>query len=451
MKTFPINRVGFDQLPPLKAFVVSKLHRVSEFLVKQGITTAGNLIYGFLCVRLLPISDYAEFAVVFGFLGTLTVLMDIGISSTLLPLVGERIDDRQLIADYVASLRQLAHWLYIAVAPLLVVVYPLVVRRQQWSWKVVAGMVAILLAAGWCARISGAYGAVLIVRRDRTVWYRMQMISSLGTLFLLGVVWSVHWLNAFSAILINVAGIIFVSTAYYIRAGRLLGVKGHPSKQKRQDIVHLAMPSMPNTIFYAFQGQISILLITWFGHSTAIAGLGALSRLSRFFVLLAQMGPLLIEPYFARLPADRLKRNYLGLLSIEAGFCIVMTVSAAYLPGVFLWVLGPQYSNLRFEVLLMIAVASINHLSELLWTVNTARRFVYWWNGAITIFYTLLIETLFVWKVDLSTVRSVLLMSVTTAVGLLLINVLTGICGFARGPRDAANVLVALETGAPHE
>jgi len=277
------------------------------------------------------------------------------------------------------------------------------------------------------------------------------MISSLGTLFLLGVVWSVHWLNAFSAILIKIAGIIFVSTAYYIRARRLLGVKGHPSKEKRQEIVRLAMPSMPNTIFYAFQGQISILLITWFGHSGAIAGLGALSRLSRFFVLLAQMGPLLIEPYFARLPADRLKRNYLGLLSIEAGFCIVMTATAARFPEVFLWVLGPKYSNLRFEVLLMIAVASMGHLCELLWTINTARRFVYWWNGAITIFYTLLIEVLFVWRVDLSTVRSVLLMSVTTGAGVLLVNVLTGIYGFARGPRETAGVLVALQTGVPNE
>src|SRR6185437_964325 len=138
MKTFPINRVGFDQLPPLKAFVVSKLHRVSEFLVKQGITTAGNLIYGFLCVRLLPISDYAEYAVVFGFLGTLTVLMDIGISSSLLPLIGERVGDSQLIADYVASLRQLSHWLYIAAIPVVAVAYPFLVHRQRWNLRTVA-------------------------------------------------------------------------------------------------------------------------------------------------------------------------------------------------------------------------------------------------------------------------------------------------------------------------
>src|SRR6185312_7896440 len=119
MKTSSINRAGFANLQTWKAFLIPKLRRVMEFLGMQGIATAGNLLYGFLCVRLLPIPDYAEFAVVFGFLGTLTVLMDIGISSTLLLLIGERIDDRQLIADYVASLRQLAHWLYIAVAPLL--------------------------------------------------------------------------------------------------------------------------------------------------------------------------------------------------------------------------------------------------------------------------------------------------------------------------------------------
>jgi O-antigen/teichoic acid export membrane protein len=434
-----------------KSFLFPKLHRIAGFLSSQGITTLGNLLYGFLCVRLLPIGDYAEFAVVFGFLGTLTVLMDIGISSTLLPLVGERIDDRQLIADYIASLRQLAHWLYVAVTPLIIFVYPIMVRRQDWNWRVVAGMVVILLVACWSARVSGAYGAVLIVRRDLAVWYRIQMISSLGTLFLLGVVWPLHWLNAISAILINVAGIVFTAAANYIRAQRLLGVKGHPSKEKRQAIVHLAMPSMPNTIFYAFQGQISLLLITWFGHSNAVAGLGALNRLSRFFVLFAQMNPLLIEPYFAKLPAARLKRNYLGLIAVEGAFCLLMTAMAAFFPELFLWILGPKYSNLRTEVLLLIAASSVGHLAEVMWTVHASRRFIYWWNGTITIVYTLAIEIVFIWKMDLSTVRSVLIMNLATIGGVLLINALTGIYGFLCGPRQTAGMVVALQQEGPYE
>jgi hypothetical protein len=54
-----------NRLQGLKAFFLPKLHRVTEFLFSQGITLAGNLLYGLLCIRLLPIADYAEFVVVF--------------------------------------------------------------------------------------------------------------------------------------------------------------------------------------------------------------------------------------------------------------------------------------------------------------------------------------------------------------------------------------------------
>jgi O-antigen/teichoic acid export membrane protein len=419
-----------------KAFLIPKLHRVFEFLSAQGITLAGNLFYGFLCVRLLPYAEYAKFAVVFGFLGTLTVLMDINFSGTLIPLVGERIDDLQLIADYVASLRQLAHRIYSVVAPVAVLLYPLLVHRQHWSWQTVAAMVAILLVAAWCARVSGAYGAVLIVRGDRKRWYRAQMISSLGTLAILGVFWSVHWVNAFSAILINVSGIVFVCLFYFFRARRLLGVEGRPSKEKRKAIVHLALPNMSNAIFYAFQGQISLLLITLFGHTTAVASVGALGRLSQAFTLFSQMNPLLLEPYFAKLSKARLKANYLGVLAVESALCLFITGLAGLLPQLFLWVLGPRYGNLQFEVLLMIAGRSVGYMCGVLWVIHSARRFVYWWNGMMTIALTLCVQAAFIWKVDLSTVRAVLTLNLVTAVVVLLVNILTGVYGFTRGPRE---------------
>ena len=331
-----------------KAFLLPKLRRIAEFFGSQGITTAGNLLYGLLCVRLLPISDYAEFAVVFGFLGTLTVLMDIGISSTLLPLVGERIDDSQLIADYVASLRQLAHWLYVAVVPLIIIVYPLAVQRQHWNWPVIAAMVAILLVAGWSARISGSYGAVLICRRDHTFWYRVQMISSLGTLFLLGIIWSLHSLNAFSAILINVAGIIFNGTAYYFRARHLLGVKGHASKEKRKAIVHLALPSMPNTIFYAFQGQIAIFLITLFGGIGGIAAVGALSRLFPALCPLFANEPTPSRALFRELAQSAPQEKLPGSRSFGRHIWCSRGYTVAALPGAIL--VDPRATICRFPL-----------------------------------------------------------------------------------------------------
>ena len=406
-----IDLPSLSQIHEWRDFLVPKAHRIIEFLTSQGIALAARLFYGFLCVRLLPIPEYAKFVVVFGFLGSLSALMDIAISGTLMPLVGEHIDDRKLIADYVASLRHLAHRLYMAVAPAAILVYPVLVYRQQWSWRVVSAMVAILLVASWCDRVTGTYGAVLIIRRDRRAWYAIQIIANLGALVLLGVFWATHSLNAFSAMLISLAGNIYVSLSYFFRARSTLGVRGRPSMEKRKAIIHLALPNMPSAIFYGLQGQISLILITLFGHTTAVASVGALGRLSQIFVLLAYMSPLLIEPYFARrLPEARLKRNYLGLIAVQCVFCLFATGLAKCFPQAFLWILGHKYSGLSYELLLMIAGSCIGYLSGILWNIHCARRFVYWWNGVITIVLTLAVQALFIWKMDLSTVRAVLIL-----------------------------------------
>jgi O-antigen/teichoic acid export membrane protein len=436
-----------SQMRAWKAFLVPKLYHVVEFLTTQGIAMAARLLCGFLCVRLLAIPEYAKFAVVYGFLGTMSVLIDVSFTGTLIPLIGQRVGDRQLIADYVASLRQLTRRVYLLVAPCAVVLYPILVHKQPWSWRVVAAMVVILLVVSWCDRISGAYGAVLIVRRDRSTWYRAQMIASVGPLTLLGVLWALHGLNAFSAILTNVAGTIFLCSFFFLRARRLSGVAGRPSREKQREIIHLTLPNVPNLIFFAIQGQISLILITLFGHTTAVASVGALARLAQIFVLFGQMGPLLIQPYFAKLPAARLKRNYLGVLAVQGALCLFATGLARYFPQVFLWILGHKYSGLRYEVFLMIAGASIGYFSGMIGVIHWARKFIYWWSGMSTIVVTVAIQALFIWKVDLSTVRAVLVLNLTTAAAILLVGALTGIYGFVRGPRRMADVAPTLIEG----
>jgi len=428
--------------------IALKLHRIVEFLTSQGIAMAGNLIYGFLCVRLLPIPGYAKYAVVFGFLGTLMLLMDSGTSNALLPLVGEQIDNCQLIADYVASLRQLAQWLYLLLVPAAIFLFPLMVRKQQWDSQVIAAMVVSILIASWFTRVSGAYGAVLIIRRDRRFWCRIQMISSLSSLALLAVVYVAHWLTAFTAIGINLAGTTFVATAYFARARHLLGVRGRSSRRGRGELIHLAMPNVPSVVFYALQGQISLLLITFFGRTTAVASVGALNRLGQIYILFGQMNMLLIEPYFARLPSSKVKRSYLAATMLAGLLCVSITALAHYFPEIFLWILGPKYSHLRFEIFLAIATSSIGYLSAVLWTMNSARRFVYWWNSAAVIILTLAVQTVFIWRVNLSTVRSVLLLGLATVTVNLIVYAFTGLYGFVRGPRvKKTPVLTQQEVG----
>ena len=418
-----------------RAFLVPKGKRVAEFLSWQGTTMAGNILYGFLCVRLLPIADYAKFVVVFAIQGSLVVLMDVGISGSLIPLIGGRIDDRQLIADYVASLRQLAQWLFAIVAPLTVVAFPLLVRNRHWSWPTVAAMVAILLVSVWFARVGGAYGAVLIVRRDRRRWYQAQMVSSFGTLLLLLVFFALHWLNAFSAILINVSGIVYVALACYLRSRHLLSVTGVPSKEKRAAIIHFALPSIPSVMYFALQGPLSVMLITIFGRTAGVASVGAVSRLAQPFTLFAQMNPLLIEPYFASLPKERLKSHYFGAVAAATCFGLAVIALARIFPGAFLWILGPKYAQLRFEVMLVMITGSMGLVGGIMATINGARRFVYYWDNIARNILTLLVQIVFIWKADLSNVRTVLWFGVASGLPSLLLQVLVAVYGFARGPR----------------
>lgn len=418
-----------------KEFLVPKFRRLAEFLLSQGITMAGNLLYGILCIRLLPISEYAEFVVVFAIQGSLVLLMDIGITGSIVPLVGEKIDDRQLIADYVASLRQLAHWLYALVAPITIVAYPFLVRNRHWSWQVVASMIAILLVSAWFARVGAAYGAVLIVRRERRQWYRGQMVSSLGTLALLGIFYASHWLNGFTAILINVSGIVYVASFYHWRARRLLGVSGSPSREKRTAIIQLTSPAVPGVIFYALQGQLAIFLITIFGRTGAVASVGALGRLGQIFALFSQMNPILVEPYFARLPRSRLRVNYLVALVLAGTFGTAMVLVAKVFPELFLWVLGSKYAGLRTEVVLVMISGAMALCGGMIASMNGSRRFNYYSFVIAGNALTLLVEALLIWKMDLSTVKSVLLFNIFVGIPPLAVGLATAVFGFARGGR----------------
>jgi len=421
------------------------LHRVGEFLFSQGITIACNLLYGLLCIRLLPIGEYAKFVVVFAIQGSLMVLLDVGISGTFIPLVGERIEDRQLIADYLASLRQIAHWLFAIAAPITVVAYPLLVHNRHWGWQVVTAMIVIVLVSAWFARVGASYGSVLILRRDRYRWYQAQIVSSLGALALLGIFYAFHRFGAFTAILIGVAKIIGVAFVYYQRAHQLLGVKGTPSKEKRTAIVQLTLPAVPSVVYYALSGQISVLPITIFGRTAAVASVGALSRLGQIFTLLSPMNTILVEPYFARLPKNRLKSHYL-LAVAAASACGTGAVALAhFFPRLFLWVLGPKYAGLRTEVILVIVAGAISLVGGVTASINGSRRFVYYAFVLTDNIVTLIVQAIFIWKVDLSTVKAVLWFNIATITPTFIIGILAAFYGFARGGRRVAGIDYSLE------
>ena len=424
-----------NRLAKAKAYFLPKVRQVGQFFLKQGLAISGNLLYGLLCVRLLPVPAYAQFAVLFGFMGSLTVLLDVGVSSTLAPIVGDQITNLQLIADYVAAIRRLAVRVYLIVIPLAIPAFFFLVRKQSWGFWVVAQMVAALIFTAWFARVSGCYGAVLILRRDRSYYYRIQILGSLGSLLLLVLLWACHSVNIYACVLLNIAQTVFMAISYFRRAKSLLGVKGHTSRASEKLIIRLAMPNMPDTLFYAMQGQITLMLITLVGHTTGVASVGALNRISQILVFASQMNPILIEPFFARLPVTRVKQTYLLVAGIIGIGTAAFVSLAFFFPELFLWILGPHYKQLRIEVALVVLASGIRYFAGVLWIMHSARRFIYMWVSITNITCTLLTQAYFIAAHDLSTVREVVMFNVYSALVALGVTIAAGIYGFWHGPQ----------------
>jgi len=423
-------------LDKAKAVLLPKLPHLAHLFTKLGAAIGANMVYGLLCVRLLPVADYAKFAVLFGFMGTITLLLDAGVTNTLTPMVGTQVQDLRLIADCVASIRRIALKAYLIVAPVAGVVFILIVHRQHWPGLVVAQMLLVLLVTAWFARVTANYGSTLILLRDRNYYYRTQIVGSVGSLALLLVSVALHQFNIYVAILLNVAQTMFIGGMNFRRVRQLLGPGGSALPKLQTAILRLATPNFPSTLFYAFQGQLTLSLIVVFGRTASVANVGALGRLSQIFVIFNQVTVILIEPFFARLAAEKLKRYYMLAIASGLVFCAGLTGFAFLFPGVFLWLLGPNYRQLRIETGLVILGGSCAYMYSFLWLINTSRRFVYWWTAAANIILVLLVESVFIFKMDLSSVRNVLTMNAAAGLASLLVMMACGIYGFWRGPRS---------------
>src|SRR5438128_1107189 len=120
-----------------------------------------------------------------------------------------------------------------------------------------------------------------------------------------------------------------------------------------------------NAVFYCFQGQITVFLISFFARRAAsVAEVGALGRLAMIFTVLTNLLINIFVPAFARCQEKRkLRYLYAAIAGGVILFSAVVLGGAALFPNQFLLVLGNRYTHLHRELLLMVGVAVITALS----------------------------------------------------------------------------------------
>src|SRR5256885_6820392 len=356
----PILRRAFDQA-----------RRIGNYALVQGVVQIIAFSSGILLVRWLPQREYAFFTIANAMQATLMLLADIGISTGLISIGGRVWQDRhrfgELINTGLAVRKQLALVSIIIVAPIL---YAMLARNGASTIYTLL-LIAFVLA-GFSIQLS--IDVFSVVPRLHSDIARIQKIDFTCAIVRFLLIVGLIYLFTIAGLAVAIASATFLLQYFLLRAyaAKVVDLSADENPEDRQEIVRLIKSLAANAVFYCFQGQITVFLISFFArHAASVAEVGALGRLAMIFTVLTNLLINIFVPAFARCQdKGKLRWLYAAIVGGVALFSLAVLCAAAFLPNQFLFVLGNRYNHLHHELLLMIGVAVITAVSGTLWLLN---------------------------------------------------------------------------------
>lgn len=422
MPTFTLVRWRWPRYQPRTELVV-------QYLTGQGALQVLNGLNGFWLLRWLSIDEQAKFTLAMALQATLGLLGDLGIGGSLLGLLGDRLDDKIIVGQYIRAIQFVKNRLLLF--SLLACGAIAVGYQQRHGWRVdFALIVSLLLVSVYAQSESGYYAALLQANRKLSHFYRPQLIAALMRLLLSWGLAHSLGLTAWWAVLLTTAG--FVVNAYWQK--RQAATYYVPARQTvpsiRRQIRQTLLPLAPMVFYYALQGQLTGLLAGFYGQSTTVAGLGALSRLAQLFALLTPFSTVVLLPYLAHSPADRVLYRYL-LVGVAGLVLSLPIVAVGYLaPRPFLWLLGDRFSEFQAEIGPYLLSAAVWYVTSILWAANIARCWNRWYTSLIYVGLTLGTQCISIAYLDLSVIHNLVRLGLYMACSTLVAYLLTSVVGY---------------------
>lgn len=426
----PISAPLLDEgSTPFIRRALTRARVVGNFAAVQGLVQCISFLSGILIVRHLDQREYAYFTIANTMQGTLNILADIGISVGLVSIGGRVWQDPhrfgQLINTALGLRRKLGFVAIVVVTPVLCSM----LIKNGASIPYTLALVALILG-GLLIQLS--LGVLGVVPRLRSDVGKIQIIDFIGAaarlIALLAVV--LIFLNAGVAVAL---GSIMLLLQYWLLRRYVIGVIDLQAPENADDRVAMRgyiRSLAANAVFYCFQGQITVFLISFFGNrASSVAEVGALGRLAMIFAVLANLLTNVFAPAFARCQdARRLRLQYAAIVGGVSAFSLAVIGAAALFPNEFLFVLGAKYAHLQRELVLMVAGAVLGALTGAFWTLNASKA---WIAGSwLYIPTTLVTQLALIPFTDFSSVRGVLVFNLISSVPMLFVNIALSLRGF---------------------
>jgi O-antigen/teichoic acid export membrane protein len=410
---------------------------VGHFTFIQVAVQAIGFCSGILLVRRLAQREYAYFTIANSMQATINVLADIGISVGLVSIGGRVWQDRHRFGELINTALQLRRKLG-AVAVLVITPILCFMLIKNGASIYYSVLLVALVLFGLFLQLS--LGVLSVVPRLRSDIGRIQVIDFTGAIARLVVLLALVFLflNGAVAIAVGSATLLLQYWILHRYVARAIDLNAPTNEEDRHAMRGFIRTLAPNAVFFCFQGQITILLISFFGSGTnSVAEVGALGRLAMIFAVLSNLLTNIFVPAFARCQSERrLRWLYSAIVGGVAGFSFLVVCAAAFFPNAFLFVLGGKYAHLQRELVLMVGGSVLYALLGTVWELNASKA----WIAGSWLYIPLTVGTqvALIPFIDFSSVRGVLVFNLISAVTNLLLNVALSYRGFRNFAAKAA-------------
>lgn len=337
-----------------------------------------SLVAGIMVIRLLSIREYALYTLANTILGTMVILADGGIASGVMAEGRKVWQDREQLGVVIATGLDLRKKFAIGSFVIATPVLYYLLRSHGASW-IMSGLIILALVPGFTTALSGALLHVAPkLQQDIAPLQKNQVTITLIRLALQSLTLFTFPL-AFVAILSaglpqiwsNIA-LRKISTPYAV-------LSMMPDPAVRHRILLLIKRILPTSVYSCLSGQITIWLTSILGTTTALAQVGALSRVAVALGLFTVLFNTLIAPRFARMPDDNSKLLLNRYLQIQLGLlllCSIIVGTVWLLSTKILWVLGYEFSSLKTELMLSVGNGCLALVSAASYSIFTSKGWI---------------------------------------------------------------------------
>jgi hypothetical protein len=148
--------------------------------------------------------------------------------------------------------------------------------------------------------------------------------------------------------------------------------------------------------------------------------------------MLGAFNGVFIAPQIAKTARSLLARKYLTIFFGASALCAFGTWGAFVAPHYLVWLLGEKYLDLSPLMGWLILSASLAYLTNVLFSMHSARKWIFSWGVWAYILSVLLSQSIMLCFMNLGTTYSVVLFGIYSNAASLLVQVIWGFYAFTR-------------------